>query len=75
MTPQTLDLRNERCPMALLKVKRWYAVQSFAASLEIYLSDSASVQDIEKYLHRLKYTTATQTLNSGLLIKLKAVRE
>jgi len=43
-----LDLRKEGCPMALLKAKR-ASQQMKQNSLEIYIADKSSMQDMVRY--------------------------
>lgn len=50
MEPIILDLREQRCPMTLLLVKRAAAALSPGESLTILIADPASQRDIEKYI-------------------------
>lgn len=50
MESNILDLRKQRCPMALLLAKRHTAQMQCGDELTILITDSASKQDIEKYL-------------------------
>ncbi|TXY06607.1 sulfurtransferase TusA family protein [Vibrio mimicus] len=50
MEPIILDLREQRCPMALLLAKRATASLSPCESLTILIADPASQRDIEKYM-------------------------
>lgn len=50
MTANILDLRSERCPMALLLAKRRSKILNCGESLTIYVSDQASMSDILRYL-------------------------
>ncbi|TKF20480.1 sulfurtransferase TusA family protein [Vibrio genomosp. F6] len=53
MEPNILDLREERCPMALLLAKRRAILLQEGESLSIQISDTSSMQDIVSFL-RLK---------------------
>lgn len=53
MEPNILDLREERCPMALLLAKRRAILLQEGESLSIQVSDTSSMQDIVSFL-RLK---------------------
>ncbi|MFD2180316.1 sulfurtransferase TusA family protein [Veronia pacifica] len=50
MEIQSLDLRDQRCPMSLLMVKRASAMLEKGQKLEIMLSDKAAEADIQRYL-------------------------
>ncbi|AEH32588.1 sulfurtransferase TusA family protein [Vibrio anguillarum] len=50
MEPNILDLRQQRCPMALLLAKRHTVQLVLGEVLDIWLNDVSSGQDIEKYL-------------------------
>lgn len=52
MEPNILDLRQQRCPLALLLAKRHTVQMNAGESLTILLSDPGSKRDIEAYLHQ-----------------------
>ncbi len=53
MTPNILDLRQERCPMALLLAKRHSVKLEVGQSLSIYVSDNnSSMKDIVTFCSR-----------------------
>lgn len=52
MEPNILDLRQQRCPLALLLAKRHTVQLNAGESLTILLSDPSSKRDIEAYLRR-----------------------
>ncbi|MDW6017784.1 sulfurtransferase TusA family protein [Vibrio plantisponsor] len=55
MEPNILDLRQQRCPMALLLAKRHTAQLEAGDSVTILISDSSSFKDIESYLLKQDY--------------------
>ncbi len=55
MTPNILDLRQERCPMALLLAKRHSVKLEVGQSLSIYVSDNSSMKDIVTFLSKQAY--------------------
>ena len=56
MKPNILDLREERCPMALLLAKRYAARLENGQSLLIYISDMSSMKDIVSFLSQQAYS-------------------
>jgi len=52
MEPNILDLRQERCPMALLLAKRHTKNLAAGEQTLILVSDSSSYIDITHYLHQ-----------------------
>ncbi|QXO18066.1 MULTISPECIES: sulfurtransferase TusA family protein [Vibrio] len=56
MEPNILDLRQQRCPMALLLAKRHTVQLDAGESTTILLSDPNSKRDIEAYLLRQPFT-------------------
>ncbi|WP_413113925.1 sulfurtransferase TusA family protein [Thaumasiovibrio sp. DFM-14] len=56
MTIQILDLKSERCPMALLKVKRFVTTVASDHVIDVYLQDRASLADIQRYLKQQQYS-------------------
>ncbi|KQB09041.1 sulfurtransferase TusA family protein [Vibrio metoecus] len=50
MEPNILDLREQRCPLALLLAKRATAALLPNESLTILIADPASLRDIEQYM-------------------------
>lgn len=52
MEPNILDLRQERCPMALLIAKRHTKSLTGGEQVQILVSDASSMTDITQYLNR-----------------------
>ncbi|MEZ8102108.1 sulfurtransferase TusA family protein [Vibrio bivalvicida] len=52
MEPNILDLRQERCPMALLLAKRHTKNLAAGEQTLLLVSDSSSYVDITHYLHQ-----------------------
>ncbi|EPM7841265.1 sulfurtransferase TusA family protein [Vibrio fluvialis] len=61
MEPNILDLRQQRCPMALLLAKRHTAQLQDGESVTILISDPSSKRDIESYLLRQQFVCQSQT--------------
>jgi len=55
MEPGILDLREERCPMALLLAKRYTKRLSVDELAIILVSDPSSFADIAQYLRQNSY--------------------
>jgi TusA-related sulfurtransferase len=64
MTPNILDLRQERCPIALLLAKRHSVKLEAGQSLSIYISDNSSMKDIVRFLSKQAYTVFTEVCAS-----------
>ena len=56
MKPIILDLRTERCPMALLLAKRARANTPDEKVLKIFSQEGASVADMVRYFEGVGYT-------------------
>ncbi|UUM31294.1 sulfurtransferase TusA family protein [Vibrio japonicus] len=52
MEPNILDLRQERCPLALLLAKRHTNGLEIGEEIHILVSDPSSFSDIKKYLQK-----------------------
>lgn len=52
METESFDLRECRCPMALLLTKRACAKLDQGEQLTLMVTDGASLRDIHRYLHR-----------------------
>lgn len=52
MEPNILDLRQERCPMALLLAKRHTKGLNIGEQIQILVSDSSSMNDITCFLQK-----------------------
>jgi TusA-related sulfurtransferase len=52
MEPNILDLRQERCPMALLLAKRHTKGLNKGEQIQILVSDSSSMNDITCFLQQ-----------------------
>lgn len=55
-----LDLRSERCPMALLLAKRHVMALLPKQQSQILISDLSSLSDIEKFLHQQAFDVRRQ---------------
>lgn len=55
MEPNILDLRQERCPMALLLAKRHTKALDVGQKTWILVADSSSLKDIELYLRKQSF--------------------
>lgn len=73
MEPNILDLRQQRCPMALLLAKRHTAQLEVGDSVSILISDSGSLKDIQGYLLKQNYS-CNNTDNDGYYL-LEVVKE
>ncbi|RXJ71453.1 sirA-like family protein [Veronia nyctiphanis] len=70
MEIQSLDLRDQRCPMSLLLVKRACTGLDKGQGLMIMISDAASEQDIHRYLLKQAFqvTKSTDAFATVLLV-------
>ena len=64
MTPNILDLRQERCPMALLLAKRHSVKLEVGQSLSIYVSDNSSMKDIVTFLSKQAYDVIAEVCSN-----------
>jgi len=64
MTPNILDLRQERCPMALLLAKRHSVKLEVGQSLSIYVSDNSSMKDIVTFLSKQAYDVTAEVCSN-----------
>lgn len=55
MESNILDLRQQRCPMALLLAKRRTNALFSDEKLQILIADSSSLSDISRYLQQQKF--------------------
>lgn len=60
MEVTVLDLRTERCPMALLLAKRHAMALLPEQQSQILISDLSSLSDIENFLHRQAFDVRRQ---------------
>ncbi|MCG9597191.1 sulfurtransferase TusA family protein [Vibrio sp. Isolate25] len=58
-----LDLRQERCPMALLLAKRHTKALSEGQQTSIYVSDSSSLSDITSFLLKQSFELVCEELD------------
>lgn len=70
MEPNILDLRQQRCPMALLLAKRHTAQMKYGDELTILIADSGSKQDIEKYLTSNGFFCRIETASCNFSLKI-----
>jgi TusA-related sulfurtransferase len=64
----TLDLREERCPLALLLAKRNIAKLTIGERLDILVTDSSSMGDIISYIERQPHTMKLDNLENWYCI-------
>lgn len=64
----TLDLRKERCPLALLLAKRNVVKLTSGERLDILVTDSSSMNDIISYLEKQSYIMKLDNLENGYCI-------
>lgn len=64
----TLDLREERCPLALLLAKRNVAKLTSGERLDILVTDSSSMNDIISYLDKQPYKVELDNLENWYCI-------
>ncbi|MCK6265433.1 sulfurtransferase TusA family protein [Vibrio sp. ZSDE26] len=64
-----LDLRSERCPMALLLAKRYVANLTEGDNVEIYIVDPSSLRDIERYLLMKNHRVTSTQINDYFSLK------
>lgn len=69
MEPNILDLRKERCPMALLLAKRHTKRLAPGEVCDIYIADPSSKRDIEKYLTCHHYSVEQITSDGFFLLR------
>ncbi|MGD8108870.1 sulfurtransferase TusA family protein [Vibrio sp. TRT 21S02] len=60
MKPNILDLREERCPMALLLAKRHTKLLALGEVMQIWVVETHSMKDIKRYLRKYGYTVACE---------------
>ncbi|EGA71075.1 hypothetical protein VISI1226_21739 [Vibrio sinaloensis DSM 21326] len=63
MEPNILDLRQERCPLALLLAKRHTNQLSHGQSCCVLIRDVSSMRDIEKFLQMHSFTLLTEEMD------------
>jgi len=65
---QSLDLRNVRCPLALVLLKQKLHMFNANTSIQVQFSNQASMQDIRLYLDKKNYCYSCY--QNTLLVKL-----
>ena len=65
---QSLDLRQVRCPLALVLLKQQLLTLDTNASIEVLFSNQVAIQDIRRYLDKKNYCYHRN--QNTLLIKL-----
>ncbi|WP_407331145.1 sulfurtransferase TusA family protein [Enterovibrio sp. 27052020O] len=65
MEIQSLDLREHRCPMALLMAKRACATLGQGQQIALYVSDSGALKDIPRYLTNNGFDFEQQTVHGA----------
>lgn len=64
----TLDLRNIRCPLALIKLKQFLINIKEDIDCEIIFSNDRSMQDIIRYLEAKQFNYKKSSSNSIFII-------
>ncbi|WP_241790445.1 sulfurtransferase TusA family protein [Vibrio genomosp. F10] len=64
-----LDLRAERCPMALLLAKRYVTTLTVGEEAEVILSDESSFQDVERYFRLKNHLVISEKIDDGFRLK------
>lgn len=75
MERQLLDLRQHRCPMALLLAKRHSAELSQGSQLVIMISDPSSMRDIVRYLQSRSFIVETNMEQDCYLLQITLNKE
>lgn len=65
---QRLNLSGEKCPMALLKTKRWVGQFETGESAELIISSNGDTRDITRYLAANGFQITQQSLADNLII-------
>ena len=60
MEPNILDLRHQRCPLALLLAKRHTNGLQQGTNMDILISDPSSMRDITRYLQQHAFTLSCE---------------
>lgn len=76
---QTIDLRNKRCPIALVILKRFFLLQNSLVKadrikhLRVLFTNEQAMQDIMLYLDNKEYSYTTNITdeNPSLFIRLE----
>lgn len=65
MEIQSLDLREQRCPMALLLAKRACTLLEQGQQITLYVTDSGALKDIPRYLENNGFVFERQRLDDA----------
>ncbi|WP_325891914.1 sulfurtransferase TusA family protein [Grimontia sp. NTOU-MAR1] len=68
MEIQSLDLREQRCPMALLLAKRACAALKQGQQIALYITDSGALKDIPRYLDKNGFEFESQLVQGATVI-------
>ncbi|PKF50620.1 sulfurtransferase TusA family protein [Enterovibrio nigricans] len=68
MEIQSLDLREQRCPMALLLAKRACASLEQGQRIALYVTDAGALRDIPRYLLQHGYLVEHQELEGTMVL-------
>ncbi|MEI8610127.1 sulfurtransferase TusA family protein [Enterovibrio norvegicus] len=68
MEIQSLDLRTERCPMALLLAKRTCATLAKDEQIDIVVTDSGALRDIPRYLVNKGFRVTQRTVQDATVL-------
>ncbi|EOD80262.1 hypothetical protein D515_00835 [Grimontia indica] len=68
MEIQSLDLREQRCPMALLLAKRACASLKQGQQIALYITDSGALKDIPRYLEKSGFEFECQPVQGATVI-------
>ncbi|MDD1784148.1 sulfurtransferase TusA family protein [Enterovibrio sp. ZSDZ35] len=69
MEIQSLDLREQRCPMALLLAKRACALLEHGQPIALYVTDAGALRDIPRYLQQHGFVVEHQQSDGTTVLK------
>ena len=68
MEIQSLDLREQRCPMALLMAKRACSSLKQGQRIALYITDRGALKDIPRYLEKNGFKFERQPVQGATVI-------
>ncbi|AMG29963.1 sulfurtransferase TusA family protein [Grimontia hollisae] len=68
MEIQSLDLREQRCPMALLLAKRACGSLKQGQQIALYIADSGALKDIPRYLEKHGFVFESQSVQGATVL-------
>ncbi|MDA0126938.1 sulfurtransferase TusA family protein [Vibrio sp. MarTm2] len=75
MEPNILDLRQERCPLALLLAKRHTNLLKVGDSCCILIRESSSKSDIQKFLQKQHFDLLIEEMDDHFRIHVNRTKE